>query len=487
MSITIVGLGPGNGELITRQAWEVLSSTELLYVRTEQHPTVADLPTGIKIRGFDHLYETANNFADVYSQIIQDLLRIGKSESLVYAVPGHPNIGESTVTSLVKLADKEGIACQIIPGLSFVEPVLTAVGADALDGLQVYDALAVAGRLYPPCRPNTALLIGQVYNQLVTSDVKLVLASVFPEEHLVTLVHNAGNSNETIESLPLYAIDRSKHINHLTTLFVPPLNQPSSLSDLANTVAVLRSPAGCPWDQEQTPQSMRDGFLEEAYEVLEALDAEDKENLEEELGDLLYHLVMQAQMAYETGDFTLSDVLAGIDAKLKRRHPHVWGDVDVNNSAEVLENWELIKKAEKTENSQSILDGLSISLPALTRSQKIQRRVGSIGFDWPDIEGVFEKIQEEIEEIKDASTPEGVTAEIGDLLFATVNLARWLDVDAESSLREANLRFSRRFKIVEDIANLNKINLSDQSLEELEWLWAKAKEKLAKGGTDAKV
>ncbi len=306
MGITIVGLGPGDGRLLTREAWDVLSSADVIYLRTRRHPAVHDLPKGVVQQSFDHLYETAEHFSDVYSQIASEILRIADKQEVIYAVPGHPNVGESTALLLVENAEKMGLPVRIIAGLSFVEPVLTAIGVDALDGLQIYDAIAIADHLYAPCNVNVPLLLGQVYNQFVASELKLTLSSIYPDQHSVILIHSAGAYDEKLESLPLYAIDRSKYINHLTSLYVPPIFKSSTLPALAETVAILRGPDGCPWDMEQTPQSMRDDFLEEAYEVLAALDTEDESNLCEELGDLLYHLVMQAQMASEGGAFTFN-------------------------------------------------------------------------------------------------------------------------------------------------------------------------------------
>lgn len=487
MGIMVVGLGPGNGRLITREAWETISKADVVYLRTGRHPAVTDLPSTVELRSFDHVYESAERFEDVYAEIVNTLLGLGRNADVVYAVPGHPNVGESTVSGLVALAESEGVPVRIVAGLSFVEPVLTAVGADALDGLQVLDALVLGQCHYPPVHANTPLLLGQVYSRYVANEVKLILSNVYGDQHPVLLVHAAGEQDEKVESLPLYAIDRSERIDHLTSLFVPALISVATLPALANTVAVLRAPGGCPWDMEQTPQSMRDDLLEEVYEVLAALDAGDNDNLREELGDLLYHLVMQAQMASEAGEFTLTDVIAGIDAKLKRRHPHVWGDWEVNSTAEVLQNWEMLKEQEKASSPNSWLDGILETLPALARSQRIQDKVSKVGFDWPELSGVYQKMSEEVAELREAQTQPERQAELGDLLFVIVNLARWLDVDAESALRQANLRFRSRFHLVEDLARERQIDLRQLSLADLDELWEEAKEMLAKPSSDAKV
>ena len=283
MGITVVGLGPGRGRLITREAWETISNADVIYLRTGRHPAVADLPSSVQVQSFDQVYESAERFEDVYTQIVNTLLALGRNADIVYAVPGHPNVGESTVSGLVALAENESVPIRIVAGLSFVGPVLTAVGDDALDGLQVLDALALGQYHYPPIHANTSLLLGQVYSSYVANEVKLILSTVYGDQHPVLLIHNAGQDDEKVESVPLYAIDRSEYIDHLTSLFVPAINSVATLPSLADTVAVLRAPGGCPWDMEQTPQSMRDDLLEETYEVLSALDADDQVNLREEL------------------------------------------------------------------------------------------------------------------------------------------------------------------------------------------------------------
>lgn len=348
--------------------------------------------------------------------------------------------------------------------------------------MQLFDAIELAGYLYPPINPDVPVLLGQVYSRLLAGELKAALMSIYPPEQPVALVHAAGEAEQRVEHLALHEFDRSEHIDHLTSLYVPALPVKAGLTALAETVAVLRSPDGCPWDQEQTSQSLREGFLEEAYEALAAIDAEDDANLREELGDLLYHIVMQTQIAAEADSFTLTEVIAGIEAKLKRRHPHVWGDWQVSSSADVLRNWEILKQREKDDAGAavaSVLDGIPPALPALARSQKIQGRAANTGFDWPDIEGVFDKLAEEVAEVRAAATADEKRAELGDVLFVVVNLARWLGVDAETALREANERFMARFRGVEGLAAERELNLSSLSFAALDDLWREAKAALA--------
>jgi tetrapyrrole methylase family protein/MazG family protein len=486
MGITIVGLGPGDGRYLTREAWQTLSQADRVVVRTKRHPAVADLPSGMDVISFDDVYESAASFEEVYQRIAEAVLEMGRQAGpdgpeIYYAVPGHPMVGESTVTAIVGRAEALGLKVRILDGLSFLEPTLTALGQDAFDGLQLFDALEVVGYNHPPLNSDQPVLLGQLYDRLVAGEVKMALMALYPDEHDVVLVHGAGTADQFLERVPLYAMDRSERIGHLTSLYIPPLPYAGSLAALAETVAYLRGPEGCPWDQEQTSQSLRTGFLEEASEVLQAIDDENMEALREEIGDLFYHMVMQVQIAAEQEEFRLNEVIGGIISKLIRRHPHVWGDVEVADSGEVIRNWEAIKEQENHQSARdvSILDSVPLALPALARAQKIQQRVVNVGFDWPDIGGVEAKIAEELQEIRTAGSPVERQKELGDLLFALVNWLRWQHVDAETVLREANARFEQRFRQLEQLARSRKLDLKEMSIDELEALWQEAKATVA--------
>lgn len=482
MTITIVGLGAGDGRLLTREAWEVLSTAVHLFVRTARHPAVADLPPTVQITSFDELYNTAVDFAAVYNDIVTQILEAGQSGDVIYAVPGHPFVGETTVTAIVAEAEARGIPVRVVAGLSFVEPMLTAVRLDGMDGVQVHDALDVLMQDYPQLHADKPVLIGQVYDRAVASELKLILNMIYPDEHEVTLVHGAGTAEELVHIMPLYEIDRDTAVSHLTSLYIPPLPRRSDVNALAEAVATLRGPSGCPWDQKQTPQSLRQSLLEEAAEVLDALDRDDPDDLREELGDLLLNILMQTQMATEEGLFTLTDVVGDIYAKIIRRHPHVWGDVDADDEAAALASWQAVKASEKSEVAEpetpSVLANIPPALPALAFSQKLQKRVRKVGFDWPSIEGVYDKLQEEVLELQAATSLAERQAEIGDLLFVAVNLAKWLGVEAEEALREANLRFARRFHLVERLARERNLVLSEMEIAAIEALWQEAKAQL---------
>jgi MazG family protein len=257
--------------------------------------------------------------------------------------------------------------------------------------------------------------------------------------------------------------------------------------DLVNVQARLRAPGGCPWDREQTHETLRTYLIEETYEVLDAIESGSREELAEELGDLLLQVLFHADLAREANTFDLGDVITGIHDKMIRRHPHVFGNVKAETSGEVLKNWAQIKAQEKRalqvsseETKSSILDGVPRSLPALLEAFQISRRAAKVGFDWEDVGGIFEKIDEEVAELKKALSPldrSAVEEELGDLLFTVVNLSRFLGLDPEVTLKKSNQKFKQRFIEMEREAVIQTLDLSKLSKEELEALWRAAKHK----------
>ena len=249
------------------------------------------------------------------------------------------------------------------------------------------------------------------------------------------------------------------------------------VKDLEEIVRILRAPGGCPWDAEQTHQSIRRNFLEEAYEAVEAIDEGSPEHLEEELGDVLLQVVMHARMEQEAGRFDLDGVADGICKKLIYRHPHVFGDVQVSDTGEVLSNWEELKKKEKGQATQAdVLDAVARSLPALWRAEKVQKKAAKVGFDWPDLSGAMDKLSEEAEELRGAVDGRGDPAEeLGDLLFAAVNVARFLKADPEDTLQAATDKFAARFRLVEQQVLASGRQMDEPSLSELDELWSQIK------------
>jgi tetrapyrrole methylase family protein / MazG family protein len=479
--IILLGLGPGDANLLTRQAWDWLQKAKEITVRTRQHPTVEGFPPGLQVHSFDDLYEQGERFEDVYEKIIVRVLELGqRPEGITYAVPGHPFVAEATCPEIARRAGQMGIPVRVIEGMSFLEPTCTALAVDPFPHMILVDALELSRLHTPPFPPDQPVLIAQIYSREVASEVKLSLNSVYPDLHPVRLVHGAGTPWQVVEELALYEIDRSEHVGLLTTLYLPPLDQHTSVEGFQEVVARLRAPDGCPWDREQTQQSMGPYLLEEAYEAVSALEDGDVDGFREELGDLLLIIIMLSQIASEDGDFAFAEVVQGIHRKIVSRHPHVFGEVLVDGTAGVLRNWENLKDAErkakgKDETPKGILDNLPKVLPALIQAQEYQDRAAHVGFDWDNIEGVIEKVMEEWREVAEAQNAEELEKELGDLLFAAVNLVRWHKVNAETVLRKASQRFKQRFAHIEQSARDQGRALAELSLDEMEALWQEAK------------
>lgn len=441
MDITILGLGPGDISLLTVEAREVLDGATEVYLRTRHHPLVPSLPKHLALHSFDYLYESVEDFPAVYEEIAKRTLQLARRpEGVIYAVPGHPLVGEESVRRILALAREESLEVRIVIGLSFIEAALVPLGIDPLQGLQIVDASDLAARLHPNLDPDMPALVGQVYNRRVASEVKLTLMNLYPADHPVTVLRAAGTQEAQTQTLPLHQLDHLMDIDHLTSLCVPPLPKASSVSTFHDIVARLRAPGGCPWDREQTHKTLRPHLLEETYEVLEALDKEDDAALREELGDLLLQIVLHTQIAVEDGQFTFAQVLETIIAKIIRRHPHVFGGLEVADAAEVLRNWQAIKQAEKPEEKEPLW-GTPLSLPALALTQRAQQRATQAGFTSRTREELLSDVEQRLKRLRETGDPEQATGELGGLLFTLADLGRQLGVDAESALRSATRRF----------------------------------------------
>lgn len=323
---------------------------------------------------------------------------------------------------------------------------------------------------YPPTPPDTDTLILNIDSQELTLQIKKVLLAVYPENHIVKIVESGKWKEERL-------IGFGNKFSSLINLYIPSLGEGTSFESFAEIVAHLRAPNGCPWDKEQTHQTLRKHLLEESYETISAMDLNNVNEMREEFGDLLLQIVLNSQIATEDNEFNSTQVIKHIYDKIIRRHPHVFGDLKLDGVEGVLQNWEKLKEKERGEKKESkgILDGVPISLPALTQAQEYQDRAARVGFDWKEIDGVLDKVREEIEEIKKAETDFELASEIGDLFFVLVNLARWKYVDAESALRNTNMKFKKRFAHVEKRTKEQNKSLSDMTLEEMDSFWNEAK------------
>lgn len=339
----------------------------------------------------------------------------------------------------------------------------------ATENLSLIYAPTLAGQYHPTFPPHMPALVHGIDSVELLAKVQSLLALVYPASHLIHL----GDEEITLADLLT-----KPPSNYPASLYVPPLGPNTSLEEFQELIAHLRAPDGCPWDREQTHQSLRRNLIEETYEVVDALDANDPIAMQEEFGDLMVQVALHAQIASEAGEFRMADVLHGIITKLIARHPHVFGDVQLGDAEAVIANWENLKAAERKQQGteKGLLDGVSAALPALSQAEAYTTRAARVGFEWPNIEGVLGDVAEEIQEFRaEAAGSAEQEAEFGDILFALVNLSRWLKIDAEAALRAANARFRKRFAFVEAGARAQGRPLSELSLDEMNALWEASK------------
>ncbi len=476
----IVGLGPGDPDQLTLGALKVLEAGYPVFLRTAVHPVVPFLEQrGIKMESFDALYESKAAFEDVYKAIVASVMRLASQNTdVVYAVPGNPLFGEATVTGLMAACQKQKMAYHMTGGVSFIDVAMDELGIDAVEGLKIIDAYEI--KTQKPDK-NCANIITQVHSRHIASEVKLALADAYGDETQVTLIINGGiPGKQQIIELPLYAIDRESGINHLTSLYIP--KQPGDMRDgdkLIDIMETLRAPGGCPWDREQTHETLKPYLLEETYEVIDAIETGDIDNLIEELGDLLFQIVFHAELGREDGLFSLYDVFEGINKKMVSRHPHVFAEVQAETPEAVVTNWEAIKQKEKhTQTISDEMNRIPRAFTALMAAYKIQAKASKTGFDWQDPRPALDKVFEEAGEVAQELSGQDAKAleeELGDLLFAVVNVVRLAGYQPELVLDKGNAKFKKRFATMESLAGREGVQLSGCTLEQQENDWQKAK------------
>ncbi|WP_438348305.1 nucleoside triphosphate pyrophosphohydrolase [Paenibacillus sp. FA6] len=489
--LTVVGLGSGNSDRLTVGIMKILQNASSVYVRTKEHPVISALEEwNVSLQSFDEVYETHDSFPEVYDTIANRLIGMAlegeAGTEIVYAVPGHPMVAESTVQLLRERCPEHGITIQVLGGESFLDEAFTRLGFDPIEGFQLLDAVGLNSILI---QPQLHTLIGQVYDSFTASEVKLSLMEVYPDDYMVIVGHALGvEGQESILHVPLYELDRVEGFGNLSLVYVPKSDEDQlrqrTFERLHEIVGILRGPGGCPWDQEQTHDSIRKNLIEETYEVLETIDEDDPEHMQEELGDLLLQILLHSQMEEENGTFNVYDVIQGINDKLIFRHPHVFGDVIAQDAESALNNWEKMKAEEKLSKGLepgkvSVLDGIPRDLPALMKAYKLQKKAAKVGFDWDHIDGVFAKIEEELAELREAieqgKSQEEQVLELGDLLFAVSNAARFIHTDPEAALSKTNQKFTQRFHFIEAYLQEQGRSIEDSTLAEMEEIWVMAK------------
>ena len=474
--IIVVGLGPGDASLVTIDTMKAIESTPHRFLRTAQHPSAHLVPNAVT---FDHVYDNAVSFDDVYSTIAESLIAAAlEHDTVLYAVPGSPLVLERTVAHL---RSQSQVDIELHAAISFLDDVWRVLNIDPIEHrVRLIDghvfAEAAAGETGP-------MLVAHTHANWVLSDIKLSIDDIDASTEVV-LLHHVGLADEQVVRTTWFEMDRTLQADHLTSLYIPSIGTPvaDEMVKFHQLARTLRDE--CPWDMEQTHQSLVRYLIEETYEVVDAIsnlregDASTDDDLIEELGDLLYQVEFHAAIAEEQGRFTMADVARTVREKLISRHPHVFGDVTVTSSADVESNWEAIKQNEKSHRT-GIFDGVVEAAPSLSFAAKVQQRAAKVGFDWPDLNGPLAKLNEELDEIREAvagADPEATMSEVGDLLFAVVNVARHPDIDPESALRQAILKFRKRVEAVETLATQQGRSMKSMELAELDALWEVVKQ-----------
>lgn len=478
--IRVVGLGPGSIDSLTIGTLEILKNGKNIYLRTEKHPTVEYLKTiGIKFETYDNRYEENNNFDDVYSSIAENLIDMHKLYGdIIYGVPGHPLVAETSVKLLIELCANNKIDIEIFPAVSFIDAVIQSLKLDPIEGLKIIDAFDIGNQVLDK---RVGLLITQVYSLSIASDVKLALLEYYEADMEIYFVRAAGIKGlESTRKIYLYELDRQKDIDYLTSIYIPKkLDATKDFYDLIQVVDTLRDENGCAWDKEQTHESLKKCLIEECYEVLEAIDEKDEDNIIEELGDVLLQVIFHSRIGKEEGYFNINDVICGITNKMINRHPHIFKSLESKTTKQVLESWEKIKSKEKQFNSYTdALKHIPKNFPGLMKAVKVQQKASKIGFDFECVEDAMEKVLEELGEVRDVykgNNRAKILEEVGDLVFSTANIARLLDIDPEFAVNYTIDKFINRFWYIEETARNKGMDLKQMSLAEMDELWNKSK------------
>lgn len=478
--INIIGLGPGGRDSLTIGALEVLKNSQIILCRTEKHPLISYMKElQKKIETYDYLYDKSENFDDVYQAIAEDIIcRHEKTNNLVYAVPGHPLVGEKSVLNLIELCKKNSIEYKISPAISIIDKMIETLEIDPTDGLKIIDAFDINNEILDK---RTNIIITQIYNGLIASEVKLKLSEYYDDEMEIIYFSDAGiGKKEELRSIPIYELDMQDDIDFLTAVYIPKdKDGKKDVYDLINLVDILRGEDGCPWDKEQTHQSIKSSMIEECYEVVDAIEKEDTDALTEELGDVLFQVVFHAAIEKEEGYFNFNDVVQGVYDKMVYRHPHVFSNNKIDKTEDVLINWDKLKKKEKNYISNTDeLKGVATALPALIRAKKVQSKASKLGFDFDNLSLACEKVKEELIEVLDVyktNNQAKIIEEMGDLLFSCVNVARFLNVNGEEALQKTTNKFIERFQYIEESIKAEGKKIEEATMAEMDYYWEKSK------------
>lgn len=477
-TITVAALGPGSPNLLTMETAEALRGAKRLILRTGQHPVAGWLTEqGISFETLDSLYEAYWDFDELNDAIARKLWQEAALQPVVYAVMDIT--ADASISALEAVRPEDGTLHRLA-GVSRADACLSAIPPDYLkaQGLRVLPATACAGAAPDPGIP---LLIVEIDHPALAGDVKLWLSEIYDEEMEVLFFPSSVKAAHRVKRLPLMELDRQKHYDHTVSLYVPasPLEQRQRycFQDLLAIMDILRGEKGCPWDREQTHQSLRKYLIEEAYEAASAIDEDDPDHLADELGDVLLQIVFHAHVARSHGTFNIGDVTTAICRKMIYRHAHIFGNDRCATAEAVSANWEKLKKAEKHLTTQaSVLADVSKGLPALMRAAKVQKKAAQVGFDWDTPEAALPKVHEEADEVQaELQAHRHPGEELGDLLFSCVNVARLCGQDPEEMLQQATDKFIKRFESMENLIISAGKSLEDLTLDEMDVYWNQVK------------
>lgn len=473
--IKIVGLGTGKVDSLTLKTYREIKNNKNLYVRTKEFSTIAELEKeGIFFESYDEKYNTSDLFKSLYEFIADDIIKNHELKGdLVYAVPGHPLVAEKSVTNLIERCKVKGIDYEIYPATSFIDLIMENLEIDASEGLKVVDAFDIREKVI---NKRDDIIVTQVYNNLIASEVKLKLSEIFSDEIKINYIKISNEGDIIKREINLYELDHQEDLDHTTYIHIPKMQGGLyDFHDLIDIVAVLRGEGGCPWDKVQTHKTIKSDLIEECYEAADAIENDDIIGLEEELGDILLHVVFHSGIAHDDAEFEITDVIAGICKKMIYRHPHVFADEVANTKEDVLKSWDETKKSEKGfETLTQEMDAIAKALPALIRAKKVQKKAAKVNFDLASVEDAMNKVIEELNEIKDVYKSDKVSRieeEVGDLVFSVVNVARMLNIDPEEALCKTVAKFVKRFSFIENSAIAKGMKLSEMTLEQMDELW----------------
>lgn len=475
-AITVVTLGPGDINLMTLQAANTLRQAKQLVLRTQRHGVATWLQEqGIPFTTLDELYDQFEDFDALHAAMAQRLWAQAAEQPLTYAVMDATNDGSVAALAAAKPADGQ-LTC--LAGVSMANAYLSAIPQEANASLRILPATACETAQLDP---RTALLVTEIDSPVLAGSVKLHLTELYDDEMPVTFFPSTVKGHRKPQAIPLLELDRQRHYDHTVAVYLPPApmkqRQRFCFADLVELLSILRGENGCPWDREQTHQSLRKYLIEEAYEAAAAIDEDDPDHLADELGDVLLQVVFHASVGESYGEFSIGDVTTAICRKMLYRHAHIFGSDHCDTAEDVSANWERLKKAEKGLTTQgSVLADVSRALPGLMRASKVQKKAADVGFDWDSAAEALPKVHEEAQEVKaELDAGRDPAEELGDLLFSCVNVSRLCCLDAEELLNQATEKFISRFSDMEKLIISSGKSLKGLTLSEMDVYWNQVK------------